>query len=156
MTTLLALDGTTAAPNGQVVSLSAPITTGYGTGIFAGYGRVVLANGVRVYDILLPSGQVVDRGAMATFSRAGCENWAFWGVAEFGSDGLALVHLQAFRIIVRRRVPDGATTTVGTFSNLSDMCGFTVSPATGRWSGTTRACPSSGAATRASAPARRS
>ena len=31
------------------------------------------------------------------------------------------------------RVPTGTVTTVATFSNLGDMCSFTVSPSTNRW-----------------------
>lgn len=63
-----------------------------------------------------------------------CESWAWWGVAEYFGGSVYLVYRASTGpIIVRTRVPDGLTTTVATFLHLSDMCSFTVSPATGRW-----------------------
>ncbi len=134
VTTLLEIDGTTGALTGDSISLSMPITATSSTGIFAGFGRAALhTNGV-AYDVALPSGEVTDLGAMPTPAFRSCENWAYWGVAEYFGDTLYLVYrASSGSQIVRSRVPDGETTTVAAFSNLSDMCSFTVSPANDRW-----------------------
>jgi hypothetical protein len=42
-------------------------------------------------------------------------------------------HLTDSSTIVRKRVPDGATTVLGSFVTLSDMCSFTVATAYNRW-----------------------
>lgn len=136
VTTLLQLDAVTGQTNGTVILLSQsiPMTTG---GIFSGYGRVVLHNGSRVYDIALPSGVVTDRGAMLMPQWSGSESWAVWGVAEFFSGTLHLTYARGgtfpITTIERARVPDGAVTPVATFSSLSDLASFTVSPSRGRW-----------------------
>ncbi len=64
----------------------------------------------------------------------GCENWAYWGVAEhFGGTIYLLYRKDLQSVIARTRVPDGMTTTAAVFSNLADMCSLTVSPLSGRW-----------------------
>lgn len=133
MTTLLELDGATGVPNGSVITLSAPISLASGSGIFAGYGRIVLHNGSRVYQVSLPDGEVTDLGAMAMPARQFTESWAFWGVAEHQAGEIWLVNVQNSQTILRTRVPDGATEVVGAFSNLSDMASITVAPWLGRW-----------------------
>ncbi|MFM8364541.1 MAG: hypothetical protein ACKOAS_05245, partial [Verrucomicrobiota bacterium] len=45
------------------INLSQAITISGYTGIFSGYGRIVIYSGGRVYDIRLPEGQVQDLGA---------------------------------------------------------------------------------------------
>jgi hypothetical protein len=86
-----------------------------------------------VYNVTLPSGQVTDLGAMSKPSHQGSESWAYWGVAEFFDGAVHLVCVKNSTTITRTRVPDGATTTLASFSNLSDMASFTVSLSRNRW-----------------------
>lgn len=67
ITTLLALDGLTGATNGTVITLSSsisvPTASNNGSvGVFAGWGRIVIHNGTRVYSIAIPTGVVTDLG----------------------------------------------------------------------------------------------
>jgi alpha-tubulin suppressor-like RCC1 family protein len=103
------------------------------SGIFAGWDRVVVHNTSRVYSIALPSGVVTDVGAVAAPPHSGCESWAYWGVAEYFGGQLYITYVRNSTSIARMAVPSGVRTTVATFSNLSDMCSFTVSPTTNRW-----------------------
>jgi Reelin subrepeat B/Bacterial Ig domain/Immunoglobulin domain/Immunoglobulin I-set domain len=134
VTSLIELDGITLSPTSTRINLSSPITVTPETGIFAGFGRVVLHTGSRVYSIEIPSGLVLDLGSMSMPSHSGCENWAFWGVAEVIDGAVYLVYTGPFNNeIVRTRVPDGMTSLVEGFNGLSDMCSITVSPSRGRW-----------------------
>jgi hypothetical protein len=136
VTTLLQHDGDTGLFNGSVITLSSPIPLAANSGdvgIFAGYGRVVLHNGSRVYSITLPSGQVSDLGAMVTPTHAYTENWAYWGVAENWVGQTYLVYVRDSQTIVRTSVPGNNTTILNSFTNLSDMACFTVSPLHARW-----------------------
>ncbi len=135
VTTLLEIDGATGVLNGNVINLSTPINLSSSSrepGIFAGYGLIVLHNDSRVYSINLPTGLVRDLGALPTFNHSQTESWAYWGVAENFGGSTYLVY--AFNNdIVRTRIPDGATTLVATFSDLSDMASITVSIPRNRW-----------------------
>ncbi|MBL8603468.1 MAG: hypothetical protein JNK72_16205 [Myxococcales bacterium] len=143
LTHLLELNLATLAPTGTRIALNPPIPfdfmTLYGRyGVFSGFDRVVIYNGTRAFNISLPSGAVTDLGTVQLATPFTCENWAFWGVAEFHGDALWLVYRQApssgtASNVVRVRVPDGLTQAVGSFTNLSDMCSFTVSTARNRW-----------------------
>ncbi|MBC8096290.1 MAG: M36 family metallopeptidase, partial [Akkermansiaceae bacterium] len=132
VTTLIPLNGVTLQP-GVPIPLTEPITLFGGSGIFAGYGRVVLWNGSRAYDIRTHSGFVFDLGAMALPNHANTESWAFWGVAESAANVVSLVYVRDSQTIARTRVPDGVTTVLASFSNLSDMACITVSPLLNRW-----------------------
>jgi hypothetical protein len=134
VTELALLDGTTGAPIGRSIVLSRPIPLMGDVGIFAGLGRVAFHDGQRAYDVDLASGAVTDLGRVALpFRTQSCESWAYWGVVEFFGGSLHLTYVRDVRTVVRTRVPDGVTTTVATFANLSDMCSFTASPLRGRW-----------------------
>ena len=140
VTTLIELNSATGQPTGVVLPLSQSFTMpgniNYPTtnGIFSGYGRVVVHNGTRVYDIFLPSGTVTDRGTMTRPNWYSSESWSVWGVAEYFGGTLYLTYREeASQRIVRSRVSDGLVTAVATFSNLSDMASFTVSPSRNRW-----------------------
>ncbi|MFN7561287.1 MAG: choice-of-anchor D domain-containing protein [Prosthecobacter sp.] len=133
---LIQLDPLTGGLTGTIVELSMPIITGASgsNGVFSGNGRVVIHNGSRVYDILLPSGEVTDLGLMSMPPWMASENWAIWGVAEqFGGNLYLAYRAAAGHTIVRRRVPDGLEQTIATFTNLSDLASWTVAPALGRW-----------------------
>ena len=139
VTHLIELDGNTGARTGRAIALSTPIATGSGTGIFAGWDRIVILNGSRAYDIALPTGSVVDLGARAVPAHTACENWAFWGTAEFFGGQLYVDYVTNQNTISRMQVSNGAISTlaafpnVGSVSGLSDMCSFTFSPQRNRW-----------------------
>ncbi len=120
---------------GRRINLSRPVPlSGFGDmGIFAGYGRIVVYNGERVFSILTPSGLVRDLGPMSPFLHHFSETWAFWGVAEHVRGTIYLVYVEESQRIVRRRVPDGEVSVVGNFTSLSDMASFVVSPSRRRW-----------------------
>ncbi|MBI5773715.1 MAG: hypothetical protein HZA89_08235 [Verrucomicrobia bacterium] len=132
VTSLVQLDGATGAATTNGITLSASISMSSSSGVFAGYGRIVLHNGSRVYNIDLPSGSVTDLGAMAMPAHRGSESWAFWGIAEFFGTNTYLVYVNSTNIL-RTRVPSGVTSTLASFVNLSDMATITFSPARNRW-----------------------
>jgi Fibrinogen beta and gamma chains, C-terminal globular domain/Stigma-specific protein, Stig1 len=135
-----AINGTTGAV-GAATMLSAPLvfqdySAGNASqGIFSGMGRVVVVTAGRVYDIALPSGVNVDRGAFTFPAHTICESANVFGVAEFFGGALYIDYVQSSTVIARQQVAPtvGAPTTLAAFSNLSDMCSFTVSPGTNRW-----------------------
>jgi uncharacterized repeat protein (TIGR01451 family) len=133
VTSLREIDGSTGALTTNRIDLSTNIFLPPQSGIFAGYGRVVLHDGTRAYSIALPSGQVLDLGELPQPARAYTESWAFWGLAEYIGGAIYLVYVRDPQAIVRTRVPDGATTPVAVFDNLSDMASLTFSPELGRW-----------------------
>ena len=133
LTALLELDPASAAWNGGLTYLSSPIAVGPGYGIFAGYGRVALHTGARVYDIVLPSGTVTDLGPMTMPVHRSTGSGTYWGVAEFFGGALCLAYVRDSQTIVRTRVPDGQTSVAAAFGNLADMASFSVAPYRGRW-----------------------
>jgi uncharacterized repeat protein (TIGR01451 family) len=132
-TTLLEHDDNTGSLTGVSIPLSSSVNLAFGTGIFAGYGRVVLHTGARAFDIQLPSGIVVDLGPVSFLPHQGTENWAYWGVAEYVAGNISLVYVRDSTSIVRTVLPTGLTTTLASFQNLSDMAAITVSVPLGRW-----------------------
>ena len=133
ITSLIEIDGATGAPTTRTVPLSTPVVLGSDTGIFSGWDRVVFASGGAVYNVDLPSGRVTNLGAMVFPMHQGCESWAFWGVAEYFDGRVHLSYVESSTRVARVRVPDATVSTVGTFTSLSDMCSFTVSPSRNRW-----------------------
>jgi hypothetical protein len=133
VTTLIQLDSATGLLLTNRIDLSEPIPLGWDTGIFSGYDAIMLHTGARVYRIELPSGLVLNLGNMQSYQHNNCENWAYWGVAEYFQGSPYLVYVRDSQTIVRTRVPDGETTVVANFANLSDMCSFTFSPSKDRW-----------------------
>ncbi len=134
VTTLIELNASTGVPSGVVVPLSQAFTMASGSGIFSGYGRIVVHTGTAVYDIYLPTGTVTARGPMTRPAWYTSESWAIWGVAEYFEGALYLTYRElSTSRIVRARVPDGQVSVVATFSNLSDLASFVVSPSRNRW-----------------------
>jgi hypothetical protein len=133
VTTLIEIDGATGELTEDTIALSAPINVSEPTGIFAGYDQVVLLTQGRAYSIHLPSGLVTDLGPMSMPDHSGCENWAFWGVAENFDGAVHVVYVRDSQAISRARVPNGATEVIATFDGLSDMCSFTLSLSLNRW-----------------------
>jgi hypothetical protein len=133
-THLIEIDGSTGALTTRSITLSRSIVMSSGsTGIFAGAGRIgVLASG-RAFVVLMPSGTVVDLGAMSVPTHTGCESWAFWGTMEFFGGTTYFDMVTNSTTISRVAVPTGASTALATFSSLSDMCSFVVSASNSRW-----------------------
>ena len=136
ITSLMELNPTTGGLTSGLINLSQPIplpATG-SVGIFSGYERIILLGGGRAWHVSLPSGAVIDLGALALpTARIACENWAIWGVAEFFGGALYVDYVQNATTIARMRVPEGTVATLASFTALSDMCSFTVSPLWRRW-----------------------
>jgi hypothetical protein len=132
-TRLLALDGDTGALTGDEIGLSAPVTIGNETGIFAGWNRIVLVTGGTATAIDLPSGAVTALGPMAAFTHSFCETFGYWGIAEQVGPEIWISYVEDSQTIVRRRVPDGARRVIARFINLADLCAFTVVPSLNRW-----------------------
>lgn len=127
-------------PNGRLISLSRTIevsTQNNNGGIFAGSGIMVLFNGHdnSWYAINLSNGQVDSLGQLNSPDFYGTENWATWGVAERNSGGgyEVLYRSNMGPVIMRRNLPAGTPSTVASFTNLSDMDCFTLSPWNNRW-----------------------
>ncbi len=137
VTSLLELDGGTANLTGRRINLSAPVPLGSGqsgnVGLFSGYDRIVIYNGLSVYNIDLPSGEVSDLGTLSYLPHSYTETWAFWGVAEHSAGFINLVAVSGSQTIYRTRMPGNVTTVVTNFFNLSDMAAFTVSVPRQRW-----------------------
>ncbi len=132
-TSLVELDPLTGLATTRTLSLSTPLTLASDTGIFSGWDRAVFASAGHVYNVDLTSGRVTDLGTMVFPTHQICENWAFWGVAELIGGVVHLAYVESPTRIARVRVPDATVTTVGTFTSLSDMCSFSVSPTRNRW-----------------------
>ncbi len=115
-----------------IISLSVPITMTSGSGIYAGYGFVILQTGNKFYRVDIPSGTVTLLGTY-TISKTGSENWATWGVAERNGSVFSVLFTSSNRI-KRLNLSTGAITDFATFANgLSDMACFTYAPWNNRW-----------------------
>ncbi len=123
-------DGTTI---GAPIALSTPITTVGTTGFFAGWGRIVVHDGTRAHSIATPSGVVTDLGATAPPTSQSCESFAYWGIAETDGAATNLVYVSSSTEIVRQVAGTSTRTTLGTYTDLSDMCSIVASPSTNRW-----------------------
>jgi hypothetical protein len=133
VTQLGVIDGMTGMLTATRIPLSSSITVTSSTGIFGGYGRMLIHNGSQWFHIRLPSGQVTPLRMAGTPTHSFCETWAYWGIAEYFGGEYYAVYVENSSRIVRYRVSDGMISTVGTFSNLSDMCSISFSPMRNRW-----------------------
>jgi len=151
VTRLVPLDPTTGVQLGGEITLSTPISLSslnYKAGIFSGWDRIVLLDGdsLNAFNIDLPSGNVTALGTLNLYSdsissddRLGCENWATWGIAEYAGGSIKLVYSSSTNFggnsaIKRYDVGNDTVTTVADFpAGVSDLCSFTVDPATNRW-----------------------
>jgi hypothetical protein len=131
---LLGINGSTGALSGVNIMLSIPFTLPTGSGIFSGSDRIVIHTGTNAYSIALPSGTVTDLGAVAPLSYYPCEAYFYWGVVEEMNSQIYVAYrdLSGDRI-VRTRLATGTTTLVSSFTDLSDLCTFTVWPTLNRW-----------------------
>ncbi|HEX4933488.1 MAG TPA: hypothetical protein VFV33_09935, partial [Gemmatimonadaceae bacterium] len=132
-THLIEVDGATGALTSTSIALSPAITMGSGSGLFSGYERAGVHTGTRFFHIQFPSGAVTDLGPVTNPSRAGCESWAYWGTLEFFGGVLYIDYVQNSTTIARMSIPTGTVSALATFTNLSDMCTFTIQPQRNRW-----------------------
>lgn len=135
VTHLLELDGATGALSGNVIPLSIPVFVSSGTGIFAGYERVVLhPNNGGAFEIAIPSGTVTNLNpVLFTPPHRASDSWAYWGTAEHFGGQDYLDFAENFTTISRQRVSNGTIGAIAVLTNLADMASFTVSPSNGRW-----------------------
>ncbi|MBK6846580.1 MAG: hypothetical protein IPG96_03190 [Proteobacteria bacterium] len=116
------------------IPLGQPLTLGHGGSIHATVGGALVVTGGRVYRVATPSGTVDDLGPAPSMSRYGCEGPYTHGVAELIDGAWWLAYrTSAAAAIVRTRVSDGQTETIAEFTDLGDLCSFTVSPRLNRW-----------------------
>jgi hypothetical protein len=126
-------------PTGNMISLSQSLSLDNNlsqSGIFAGHGFLLFFNGTdeHFYVISFCDGSVTDLGQSTSMMFQGSENWADWGVAEFdGTNYYALYREFNDSDIHRLEVPNGAYTSMSSFSNLSDLASFTYNPWNNRW-----------------------
>jgi hypothetical protein len=106
-------------------------------GVFAGTGLLGLYSGntQHWYVIDLDNGAVSDLGFLASAQLYGSENWSDWGVLEANCTGSYSVIFRSYadQDIHRRVLPNGAVTSIGTFTGLSDMACLTYCPWNSRW-----------------------
>ena len=104
------------------------------TGIFAGYGFLILHSPVdnKFYHIDISNGQVSTLGTY-TFPHAYSSNWAYWGIGEFDGSDYSVVYVANNTTISRINTSTGTINTVGTFTNLGNMACITYSPWNSRW-----------------------
>lgn len=129
----------TLEPTNNVITLSDTIELGTdnnNSGIFAGFGFLVVYSGNtgQWYAINTTSGKVDSLGYLNDPEFQGSENWADWGVAEYNGTSYSVIFRDYNDNNIHRRVlPDSATTSVGTFSGISDMASLTYSPWLKKW-----------------------
>ena len=152
ITHLIELDNL-GAQTGNSVALSSGVTVNTNddgsNGVFSGFDRVLVFDYTsgslgynspktgNVHRIDMNTGQVTTLGSL-TINMAGPENWAASGIAEtFGGEDYityATNNLGFPTTSVRRtRVSDGFTSTLLSFSNMSDMAAIVASPLNNRW-----------------------
>lgn len=102
------------------------------SGIYAGSGYVIVYTGTASTTfnrIDLPTGSVTDMGVFSFTTKQGNENWSHWGFSEIiGGDYSVVYRGNAGDQIDRLNLTSFASTTIQTFTNLSDMASITYSP----------------------------
>ena len=136
VTSLVELDGLSGQTTTNIITLSINLSLTSYSAVFSGFGRVVLADGNnRVYDVVLPSGQVTYLGTVY-FNYLYAYGFAYrgWGIAERIGTNTWLAHVRDEQTIERVRVPNGVTETIASFSGLGDYAGnFTLCLPRNRW-----------------------
>jgi len=130
---ILVVDPATGLPSGAPIMLSQAIRIVPGAGIFAGWDRAVVWDSTTLWNINLTNGAVQSLGPWTMPTYQSCELGGLWGVAETEGTETNLVYVSSTTAISRVRVSTRAVTTVGNYSNLSDMCGISVLPSANRW-----------------------
>jgi hypothetical protein len=124
------------AYTGTTLTLSSSFTVGDEGGIYVGKGFVIIQDGDtdNFYHIDLSTGTVTSLGIFTTTGRSFSESWATWGIAEFNGCSFSVLYANNLvDQISRIDLSDGTITTASTFTNISDMSSFTLSPWENRW-----------------------
>jgi hypothetical protein len=125
-----------------VITLSDSIPFGwdnnydYESGIFAGYGFVILYSSPRSawYVIDMQDGVVTELGNLSNPEFYYSNTWAVTGVAEFnGTSYSVLFRDENDENIHRRVLPAQASTIAFPFTDLNDLASFTYAPWNNRW-----------------------
>lgn len=138
-TSLLEIDPETGLPTGDPIPLSQPIDLineiTDDVGIFSGRLRGVLHTGDRAFVVRFATGEVEEiNPAPPLTNHAFCENWAYWGIAEFFEGEIFVSYPDnPGRRIRRTGLLSGETTTLAFFDDISDMCSFIISYEKERW-----------------------
>lgn len=107
-------------------------------GVYAGWGSVIVRDAAgQLRKVSIDTGAVANLGTAAVTNAMYSENWAHWGVAEYFGGEDYITYAQDYNgsssNILRKRVSDGATSTVATLALLGDLANFIVDPTTNRW-----------------------
>jgi hypothetical protein len=136
---ILKLDPATLAVTGSQM-LSAPLSdplpcdSAGVAGLYAGAGYMLIAGATDVYRVTYNNGLVRNIGPRpASLNPFPCENWAHWGVAEYANGEFAMAYRTMSGNDIVRTTMGNVTTVIQSFSNLSDLCSFSVSPNKQRW-----------------------
>ena len=131
---LLEVSADTGQLTGKRIDLSTSVYLSYDSGLFSGYGRIVLWNGSRFYHVALPTGQVTDLGSRSSFGHQRWNGWAFWGVAEYYGGAIQVVYVQDSSTVARLRVgANSSITTAESFTDLGYTSAIAFSPFNSRW-----------------------
>jgi hypothetical protein len=131
---LIRLDSSSGARTSEIIALSQSISFGSGSGVFSGYGRIVIYTSGRLYDIETVSGRVTDLGLLSITDMYGSETWATWGVAEYFNGAIHLAYRPSSGNTIKRyNVSTRVSSVIATFTDLGDMASWTVAPTLGRW-----------------------
>ncbi|MFO0685732.1 MAG: hypothetical protein U0234_26985 [Sandaracinus sp.] len=135
--TRLVLLADDASATSTVITLSQAITLPASeVGIFSGWDELAIHDGTHLWHIALPSGTVTDLGLPLPPDHQTCESDYYFGVLE-QIDGVRYLTV-AYEdgpdpVISRTAVESGESTVVHTFTDINDMCSFSLSPTLGRW-----------------------
>src|SRR5262249_48647598 len=117
----------------------APIDLPPGTGFFSGAGRVLFHTGRELYQVTFNPVSVSNLGHVPRLQAQRCNVFGYWGTAEnFGGS----IHLDFVKapngvatasVVARFDTANGLVSTLSSFTDLSDMCAFTISLERKRW-----------------------
>lgn len=101
-------------------------------GIYAGAGYVIVYTGTSnttFYKIDLPSGNVANLGTYLFSTKQANENWSSWGFSDStGGDFSVIYRRNSTQKIERLNLTTHTSSTIQTFTTLSDMASITYSP----------------------------
>ncbi|MBU1221435.1 hypothetical protein KKF34_15440 [Myxococcota bacterium] len=125
----------TPVPFGQSITFAGSFMNG----VYAGYGFAILYNDAdHNWYILHP-----EFGSLTLLNNAprspnlqGCENFATWGVATFDGTNYKVDAISGAPAVERYNVSTGTVEgPVNSFTNLGQMCAFTMVPGLNKWVG---------------------
>jgi hypothetical protein len=102
-------------------------------GIFSGPTATIVVVGTRallITNVMVP---VTEFAVRPIGPHTSCESWAIWGATEIIGGVPWISYVRDNTTIVRQNLFTGATETVASFTNLADMCSFTIDPMRNRW-----------------------